>query len=70
LRRLRDHRADLQARVLAGELSPHRAMIEAGFSAPSSAAARLLDDDFCRKSTLLIIESTRLLFGESPEQRA
>jgi hypothetical protein len=27
------HRPDLQARVLAGELSPHRAMIEAGFSA-------------------------------------
>ena len=28
LRRLRDHRPDLHARVLAGELSPHRAMIE------------------------------------------
>jgi hypothetical protein len=30
LRRLRDHRPDLHARVLAGELSPHRAMINAG----------------------------------------
>jgi hypothetical protein len=31
LRRLRDHRPDLHARVLEGELSPHRAMIEAVF---------------------------------------
>jgi hypothetical protein len=31
LRRLRDRRPDLHARVLGGELSAHRAMIEAGF---------------------------------------
>ena len=31
LRRLRKDRPDLHARVLAGELSPHAAMIEAGF---------------------------------------
>jgi hypothetical protein len=31
LRCLRDHRPDLHARVLEGELSAHRAMIEAGF---------------------------------------
>lgn len=31
LRRLRIHRPDIHARVLAGELSPHRGMIEAGF---------------------------------------
>lgn len=31
LRRLRDQRPDLHARVLAGELSAHAAMIEAGF---------------------------------------
>lgn len=31
LRRLRDQRPDLHRRVLAGELSPHAAMIEAGF---------------------------------------
>lgn len=31
LRRLRDQRQDLHARVIAGELSPHRAMVEAGF---------------------------------------
>jgi hypothetical protein len=31
LRQLRDHRPDLHSRVLEGKLSPHRAMIEAGF---------------------------------------
>ena len=31
LRRLRKDRPDLHARVLAGELSPHAGMIEAGF---------------------------------------
>ena len=31
LRRLRKHRPDIHARVLAGELSPHAGMIEAGF---------------------------------------
>ena len=31
LRRLRTHRPDLHARVNAGDLSPHAAMIEAGF---------------------------------------
>jgi hypothetical protein len=31
LRRLRNNRPDIHARVLAGELSPHAAMIEAGF---------------------------------------
>jgi hypothetical protein len=31
LRRLRTHRPDIHARVLTGELSPHRGMIEAGF---------------------------------------
>ena len=31
LRRLRAHRPDLHARVLAGELSAHRAMVDAGF---------------------------------------
>lgn len=31
LRRLRKDRPDLHARVLAGELSPHRAMVDAGF---------------------------------------
>jgi hypothetical protein len=72
-RRLRDHRRDLHARVLAEELSTHRAMIEAGFrtlwsSSPpafdvpcNSGAARLLDDDFCRKSSRLLLESTKLL---------
>jgi hypothetical protein len=31
LRQLRDHRPDLHARVIADELSAHKAMIEAGF---------------------------------------
>ena len=31
LRRLRKDRPDIHARVLAGELSPHAGMIEAGF---------------------------------------
>jgi hypothetical protein len=31
LRRLRRGRPDIHARVLAGELSPHAGMIEAGF---------------------------------------
>ena len=31
LRRLRTQRPDLHARVLAGDLSPHGAMVEAGF---------------------------------------
>jgi hypothetical protein len=31
LRRLRDNRPDIHARVLVGELSPHAGMIEAGF---------------------------------------
>jgi hypothetical protein len=31
LRRLRDHRPDLHAQVLANELSAHAAMVEAGF---------------------------------------
>jgi hypothetical protein len=31
LRRLRKDRPDIHARVLAGELSPHASMIEAGF---------------------------------------
>jgi hypothetical protein len=31
LRQLRDHRPDLHARVIAKKLSPHAAMIEAGF---------------------------------------
>lgn len=31
LRKLRSDRSDLHARVLAGELSPHAAMVEAGF---------------------------------------
>jgi hypothetical protein len=35
LRRLRDQRPDLHRRVLAGELSPHAAMLEAGFRRPT-----------------------------------
>ncbi len=35
LRRLRTQRTDLHARVVAGELSPHAAMIEAGFREPT-----------------------------------
>lgn len=35
LRRLRKDRPDLHTRVLAGELSPHAAMIEAGFRRPT-----------------------------------
>jgi hypothetical protein len=31
LRRLRTHRPDIHKRVLAGELSPHAGMVEAGF---------------------------------------
>ena len=51
LRKLRKDRPDLHARVLSGELSPHKAMIEAGFrprtvtiniSNPSLAASSLL----------------------------
>lgn len=37
LRALRDKRPDLHARVLAGELSPHAAMVEAGFRKPTVA---------------------------------
>lgn len=35
LRRLRKHHPDLHARVLAGELAPHKAAMEAGFRRPS-----------------------------------
>lgn len=35
IRRLRKDRPDLHARVLAGEVSPHAAMIEAGFRRPT-----------------------------------
>lgn len=37
IRRLRKDRPDLHARVIAGELSPHAAMIEAGFRHPTAA---------------------------------
>jgi adenine-specific DNA-methyltransferase len=35
LRALRTHRPDLHAKVLAGELTPHRAMVEAGLRRPT-----------------------------------
>ncbi|HZC04438.1 MAG TPA: hypothetical protein VE338_02260, partial [Ktedonobacterales bacterium] len=35
IRRLRKDRPDLHAQVLAGDLSPHRAMVEAGFRHPT-----------------------------------
>jgi hypothetical protein len=44
LRRLRKDRPDLYARVLAGELSPHGAAVEAGFR-PRTATVRLDDMD-------------------------
>ncbi len=53
LRRLRKQRPELHQRVLAGELSPHRAMVEAGFRAPTltvpldpARAARILAKHF------------------------
>lgn len=42
LRKLRSDRPDLHARVLAGECSPHAAMIEAGFRRPTATVP--LDD--------------------------
>lgn len=36
LRRLRDQRPDLHEQVLAGELSAHRAMVQAGFRRPTA----------------------------------
>lgn len=44
LRRLRDHDPDLHTRVLAGELSPHAAMVEAGFR-PRTISVRVADPD-------------------------
>ncbi len=53
LRRLRKQRPELHQRVLAGELSPHRAMVEAGFRTPTltvpldpARAARILAKHF------------------------
>jgi hypothetical protein len=71
LRRLRDHRPDLHERVLAGELSPHRAMIEAGFSAPYlPVPRRVCSTMIFAKIDLFNTDSTRLLVGGSSEQRA
>lgn len=39
IRRLRRHRPDIHARVMAGELSAHAGMIEAGFRKPPPATA-------------------------------
>lgn len=43
LRRLRKERPDLHARVLAEELTPHRAMVEAGFRKPTITIPREVD---------------------------
>lgn len=44
LRALRAHAPEQHARVLAGELSPHRAMVEAGLRKPTWTAPADLDD--------------------------
>jgi hypothetical protein len=44
LRRLRKDRPDLHTKVLAGELSPHGAMVEAGFRKSSAKPAGTWDD--------------------------
>lgn len=44
LRALRNHAPEQHARVLAGELSPHRAMLEAGLRKPTWTAPADLDD--------------------------
>lgn len=44
LRALRTHDPELHARVLSGELSPHRAMVEAGLRKPTWTAPQQLDD--------------------------
>ena len=51
LRRLRKDRPDLHTRVLAGEMSPHAAMIEAGFRRPTMTVP--LDDMPSLASTLV-----------------
>lgn len=51
LRRLRKDRPDLHSRVLAGELSPHAAMVEAGFRRPTMTVP--LDDMQSLASTLV-----------------
>ncbi len=66
LRRLRKARPDLHTRVLAGELSPHKAMIEAGFRSKTitialdspRAAATLI-----RKASPEFIEELRRLLA-------
>jgi hypothetical protein len=70
LRRLRDQRPDLHAEVLAGEMSPHRAMREAGFRPPTMtlrlddaerAAAALLRHctaDYARELGALLMDAT------------
>lgn len=44
LRALRTHAPEQHARVLAGELSPHRAMVEAGLRKPTWTAPADIDD--------------------------
>lgn len=71
LRRLRDQRPDLHQRVLEGELSAHRAMIEAGFrartvSVPVSrpeAAARTLRRNLTNEE---LTELVKLLSDTAP----
>lgn len=69
LRRLRKDRTDLHDRVLAGELSPHRAMVEAGFRPPTftvpadsperiaATLRRRLDADTLKAVTMLLCTS-------------
>lgn len=71
IRRLRKDRPDLHARVLTGEMTPHKAMREAGFRPPTAtirlddvaATARTLqrnaDPEFVRQLVALLLEDAQ-----------
>lgn len=56
LRKLREDAGPLHARVLAGELSPHAAMVEAGFR-PKTITVRLSPEAFARAAVKHLTDS-------------